>query len=242
MRKLKANEIDVKVKQVGNGWALLLLYKTARVDMQILDETYGPLGWQSDYKTLNNVLYCGIGILDTNSKEWVWKWDCGIESRDNDGMEKKGEASDAFKRAGFKVGIGRELYTSPVIFANVETIAEVNHGKTFYKLADSKLRFEVDDITYDKEGNIADLDIKTNKGNIVFTTKGKQKTFSQPKKADPFSAVDTKHARALQAAQTPDELIDVMAGIKSSMGDAFDEVRSKYTAAYKARLAQLQGK
>lgn len=67
-------------------------------------------------------------------------------------------------------------------------------------------------------------------------------TFSQPKKADPFSAVDTKHARALQAAQTPDELIDVMAGIKSSMGDAFNDVRSKYTAAYKARLAQLQGK
>lgn len=67
-------------------------------------------------------------------------------------------------------------------------------------------------------------------------------TFSQPKKADPFSAVDTKHAKALQAAQTPDELIDVMAGIKSSMGDAFDDVRPKYTAAYKARLAQLQGK
>lgn len=67
-------------------------------------------------------------------------------------------------------------------------------------------------------------------------------TFSQPKKADPFSAVDTKHAKALQAAQTPDELIDVMAGIKSSMGDAFNDVRPKYTAAYKARLAQLQGK
>ena len=67
-------------------------------------------------------------------------------------------------------------------------------------------------------------------------------TYSQPKKADPFSNIDTKHARALQAAQTPDELIDVRAGIKSSMGDAFDEVRSKYTAAYKARLAQLQGK
>lgn len=67
-------------------------------------------------------------------------------------------------------------------------------------------------------------------------------TFSQPKKADPFSAIDTKHAKAMQAAQTPDELIDVMAGIKESMGDAFDDVRSKYTAAYKARLAKLQGR
>ena len=67
-------------------------------------------------------------------------------------------------------------------------------------------------------------------------------TYSQPKKADPFSGIDTKHARALQAAQTPDELVDVMAGIKQSMGDAFGDVRSLYTSAYKARLAQLQGK
>ena len=69
-----------------------------------------------------------------------------------------------------------------------------------------------------------------------------RQTFAQPKKADPFSAIDTKHAKAMQAAQTPDELIDVMAGIKESMGDAFDEVSTRYTAAYKARLAKLQGK
>lgn len=67
-------------------------------------------------------------------------------------------------------------------------------------------------------------------------------TFSQPKKSDPFAGLDTKHAKAMQAAQTPDELIDVMAGIKESMGDAFDDVRTRYTAAYKARLAKLQGK
>jgi len=245
MRKLKANEIDVKVKQVGNGWALLLLYKTARVDMQMLDEEYGPLGWQSDYKTLNGVLYCGIGILDVNTKEWVWKWDCGIESRDNDGQEKKGEASDAFKRAGFKIGIGRELYTSPVIFANVETVAEKDrNGKTVYKLADHKLRFEVSDITYDKAGNITDLEIKTNKGQIVFRQNqniGKQTSYAtkaQPKQ-DPFRNIDMKHARAMQSAQTADELADVMAGIRQSMGDAFNDFESKYKAAYDLRLLQL---
>ena len=73
-------------------------------------------------------------------------------------------------------------------------------------------------------------------------TMDNRQTFAQPKKADPFSAIDTKHAKAMQAAQTPDELIDVMAGIKESMGDAFDEVSTRYTAAYKARLAKLQGK
>ena len=66
-------------------------------------------------------------------------------------------------------------------------------------------------------------------------------TFSQPKN-DPFSVLDKKHAKAMQAAQTPDELTDVIAGIKESMGDAFDEVRTLYTSAYKARLAKLQGK
>lgn len=66
-------------------------------------------------------------------------------------------------------------------------------------------------------------------------------TFSQPKN-DPFAILDKKHAKAMQAAQTPDELIDVMAGIKESMGDAFDEVRTLYTSAYKARLAKIQGK
>lgn len=67
-------------------------------------------------------------------------------------------------------------------------------------------------------------------------------TFEQPKKDEPYNGIDTKHARALKAAQTPDELVDVMAGIKASMGDAFMDVRNKYTVAYKARLAQIQGK
>lgn len=73
-------------------------------------------------------------------------------------------------------------------------------------------------------------------------TMDNRQTFSQPKKDDPFSVLDKKHAKAMQAAQTPDELIDVMAGIKESMGDAFDEVRTLYTSAYKARLAKLQGR
>lgn len=242
MRKLKANEIDVKVKQVGNGWALLLLYKTARVDMQILDEEFGPLGWQSDYKILNGVLYCGIGIgLHTpNGLEWVWKWDCGIESRDNDGMEKKGEASDAFKRAGFKVGIGRELYTSPIIFADVETVAEKNNGKTIYKLADHKIRFEVHSIEYDKDGNISNLVIKTNKGKVVFGTLAYKSQYDKnPQK--PTNSIEDKHAKAIKSAQTPEELVNVLVGIKESMGDAFADVKSKYTQAYNKRLAELKG-
>lgn len=67
-------------------------------------------------------------------------------------------------------------------------------------------------------------------------------TVSHTAKEDPFAKLNTKHAKALQAAQTADELVDVMAGIKASMGDAFNDDRAKYTAAYKARLAQIQGR
>ena len=119
-------DIDVKVKQVGDGYAYLLLYKSARVDMRILDEVFGADRWESDYKVVNENLYAGIGIWFDNRQ--IWKWDCGIESREDNGNEKKGEASDAFKRAGFKWGIGRELYTSPKI--KIEAVTEPQ-GKGF---------------------------------------------------------------------------------------------------------------
>lgn len=163
MRKLNADEIEVKVKQVTEKGCLLLLYKTARVDMQLLDEEFGIGNWQCDYKTINGVLYCGIGVLINNN--WVWKWDCGIESKSDDaGNEKKGEASDAFKRAGFKWGIGRELYTAPFIWAKVPTV----QGGKGWQLQDRFLRFSVKGIAYDNAGNINGLIITDNKGQVIF--------------------------------------------------------------------------
>ena len=176
MRKLTSKEIEVKVKQVFEKGAVLLLYKTARVDMAILDETFGSYCWQCDYKVVKDNLYCGIGVVFSGN--WIWKWDCGIESReDGDGNEKKGEASDAFKRAGFKWGIGVELYTSPFIFANVETVS--NNGKWYLK--DKFIKFSVQGIWYDEDGDIAALVIEDNKGNIVF--QWKKKGFVIPKDA-----------------------------------------------------------
>lgn len=151
IRKLNANDIEVKVKNVSDGKALLLLYKTARVDMAILDEVFGPLNWTSEYREIKGNLFCGIGIRDSENQAFIYKWDCGIESKeDSEGNEKKGEASDAFKRAGFKIGIGRELYTTPLIFIDVETVEK--NGKHYLK--DKYARFNVKTITYDNENNI----------------------------------------------------------------------------------------
>ena len=178
MRKLKADEIEVKVKQVikTDKWSgfVALLYKTARVDMDILDEEYGALGWQSEYKEIKGNLYCGIGVRNekpVGMDDWTWKWDCGIESRaDGEGNEKKGEASDAFKRAGFKWGIGRELYTAPKIYIEAEVYTDKN-GRNV--LADKKASYSVQTIQYDDTGDIASLVIQDNKGGVVFTWKKK---------------------------------------------------------------------
>lgn len=172
MRKLTKDEIEVKVKTVSEKGATLLLYKTARVDMAILDETYGAMNWQSDYKVVKDNLYCGIGVRDEKDS-WVWKWDCGIESRaDDEGNEKKGEASDAFKRAGFKWGIGVELYSAPFTFAKVETVrdGEDKHGRPVYKLKDKFQKFYVSELSYDpKSGDISELEIVDDKGVLVYS-------------------------------------------------------------------------
>lgn len=143
-RTLEAHEIEAKVKQVKENGAVLLLYKTARTDMDLLDETVGAENWYNDYKEIKGNLFCGITIQTENGA--ITKWDCGIESReDGEGNEKKGEASDAFKRAGFRWGIGRELYTAPFIFIPAEkmNISTTNgKSKTFDTFSVEKILYE----------------------------------------------------------------------------------------------------
>lgn len=98
-RDLTEDEIECRVAIVKNTGCSLLLYKTARTDMQILDETVGAMNWSCDYKEIKGNMYCGISIYDESKKEWITKWDCGVESAMGD--KEKGEASDAFKRARF---------------------------------------------------------------------------------------------------------------------------------------------
>ena len=156
MRTLKPDEIEVRVGTVGAKGATLLLYKNARVDRQILDDEYGCMNWQVKYSENKGNLFCSIGVWDADKAQWIWKEDCGTESN----MEKeKGEASDAFKRAGFRWGIGIELYSSPFIFIPVATVAN-QYDKGKYKLANpNELRgLFVSNIKATK-GKITTLDI-----------------------------------------------------------------------------------
>ena len=162
-RFLTADEIEVKVKQVKENGLVCLLYKTARTDMDLLDETVSPANWVNDYREIKGNLYAGIGIKQTDGT-MVWKWDCGVESReDGEGNEKKGEASDAFKRAGFRWGIGRELYTSPFIWIKSDKAEIKQTGSGFFKCFD---KFSVEKIAYDEEtGRIVGLAIRNDSKN-----------------------------------------------------------------------------
>lgn len=170
-RTLKADEIDVRVAQIDKTWATLLLYKNARVDMDILDETVGVYNWKREH-TRDNA-NCIVSIYDKEKKEWISKEDTGTESNTE---KEKGLASDSFKRACVNLGIGRELYSSPSIFIfPKKDIKYKNGGKEvdeFFEYKDgkytTKTRFYVDYIDYDDNRKIKDLLIRDNKNNIRF--------------------------------------------------------------------------
>ena len=116
-RLLKKEEIDVRVSQIASNWLTLLLYKDARVDMDILDETVGCLNWKREH--LRDNANCVVSIYDEDKKEWVSKEDTGTESFSE---AEKGLASDSFKRACVNWGIGRELYTAPFIWISKDKV------------------------------------------------------------------------------------------------------------------------
>jgi hypothetical protein len=142
-RDLRADEIEVRVQSAKQNGVILLLYKDARCDMGILDETVGFENWQREHYECKGNLFCRVGVK-TNSGEWIWKSDCGAESNTE---PQKGEASDSFKRACFNLGIGRELYTSPFVWVPSDkcTVLEktLPNGKKAYECRD---RFEVEKI------------------------------------------------------------------------------------------------
>ena len=170
IRRLRADEIEVRAAQVaknnsGAVYASLLLYKDARVDQRLLDETFGPMNWQREHTIIDGNLYCTVSIWDEKKGVWVSKQDVGTESNTE---KEKGQASDSFKRACFNWGIGRELYTAPKIFIKLEDGEwkdKTFNGKTTTQMTQS---FYVNSIEYDDDGNIIGLIVNDRKGNQRF--------------------------------------------------------------------------
>lgn len=148
MRELRADEIEVRVAQCSQKGVSLLLYKDLRCDMRILDETFGVMGWRDSYQSINGELFCTIEVWDEQKAQWIAKQSNGTPSN----MEaENGRASDAFKRAGFMLGIGRELYTAPFIWvpSGKCNIKQGKNGRPacYDKFSCEKVRIENGQIT-----------------------------------------------------------------------------------------------
>ena len=187
IRLLRDDEIDCRVQSIsknraGKVGAVLLLYKDARVDMRILDELFGVFGWQRTHEVINDNLFCNILIKNPDTGEWIKKQDVGVESNTE---KEKGEASDSFKRAGFNIGIGRELYTSPFIYVELEETEYFtdSHGaKETYKCYPG-IKFYVSHILYNDRREISDLVIRDKFGNTRYDM---SRSKPQEKKAQPI--------------------------------------------------------
>ena len=178
-RELMADEIECRIATVKQNGVSILLYKDARCDMNILDETVGPTNWMRSHGRDN--ANCTVSIWDKDKQQWVSKEDTGKESFTE---KEKGLASDSFKRACFNWGIGRELYTAPLIWIPSEN-CEIKStgrmdakGKEVFTCYD---RFEVEQILYNENKVITALSIRnTTKNKRVFVydkrpKKGEQK-------------------------------------------------------------------
>ena len=165
-RDLTANEIEVRVSRVTNAGVELLLFKDSRCDMRILDETVGAENWQNEFYEQKGTLFCKVGLFTDYDRGpmWVWKSNAGAPSNIE---AQKGEASDAFKRACFTWGIGRELYTAPRIFVYADKCKSLKQGKNGKMQCYD--RFSVAKIKV-VDGRIVGLAIRNDDtGRVVFT-------------------------------------------------------------------------
>lgn len=162
IRNLKAEEIECRVGNIYDNGITLLLYKNARVDQTILDETFGIYGWQRSHCCIDGENYCTVSVWDDDKKCWISKQDVGTESYSE---KAKGAASDSFKRACFNIGVGRELYTSPFIWLPIDMV-QIKEEKGKKVLKD---RFSVKSITISVEKVITALEIVNQKSEVVFS-------------------------------------------------------------------------
>lgn len=162
-RLLKPKEISCRVQQINEKGLTLLLYVTSRAGQNLLDEKYGPLGWQDSYRLIDGDLFCSISAWSVENKMWVSKEDVGTASYT---AKEKGRASDAFKRACVKHDIARELYSAPFIWVPASQCNVREKDERYY----TNDKFFVNDITYTASGEIDSIEIINQNMDIVFKT------------------------------------------------------------------------
>lgn len=184
IRLLRADEIECRVSTISEKGLSLLLFKDARVDQKILDETFTPFGWRRSHQSIDGNLYCTVEVWDSEKGQWISKQDVGAASYSE---KEKGQASDSFKRACFNWGIGRELYTAPFIWVPTAK-ADIRRNGERYVTKDS---FQVQSIAYSGQREISALAIVNQKGMAVYSM-GQEPEERNGKKTDGLTAGQMK--------------------------------------------------
>lgn len=166
IRLLRADEIECRVSVINEKGLSLLLFKDARVDQKILDETFTPFGWKRSHQAIDGNLYCTVEIWDSEKKEWIGKQDVGTMSYSE---KEKGQASDSFKRACFNWGLGRELYTAPFIWIPAGMADIQKKGRDGEQRYYTNDRFSVQSISYNEERAIDSIVVVNSRGQAVYS-------------------------------------------------------------------------
>ena len=216
IRLLRADEIECRVSTINEKGLSLLLYKDARVDQRILDETFTPLGWQRTHQSIDGNLYCTVEIWDDAKQQWIAKQDVGTMSYTE---KEKGQASDSFKRACFNIGIGRELYTAPdFIWVTGDKVKIQKKGDKFITYD----RFYVQSIEYNDQREISALVIANSYGKVVYSWVAPKTAITKPVETPADFSLSDAQLNALNAelARTGTALETVLQRYKvNSLGD-----------------------
>ena len=216
-RELRADEVDARVSTISDKGLRLLLYKDARCDMNILDETVGSTNWEREHEIIGDRLYCTVSIFDEDKNAWISKQDVGTESYTE---KEKGQASDSFKRACFNWGIGRELYTAPFIWIKAGLYKEANKGGK----PTTNDKFGVESMTVENY-KITGLTIKNlSTDKIVYTYGNQAKQASEPRIKKEIAENGMEHFIPLITMQQKQYFLNVYEGKE----DKLEQLLKKY--------------
>ena len=199
----------------------LLLYKDARVDQRILDETFGLFGWKRSHQCIGGNLYCTVEVYNKKTGEWISKQDVGTNGEQ---QKEKSQASDSFKRACFNWGIGRELYSAPFIWIPASKTAISKKGDKYC----CNERFYVSSITYNAEREITGLAIVDGENRKVYELKPGAAGRVQPEAGNRAGRKQAVHEKQKEAQAVSAEQMDSLEKELQRTGVAMDAVKERY--------------
>lgn len=219
IRLLRADEIECRTASVSEKGVSILLYKDARVDQKILDETFGMFGWKRSHQCIDGNLYCTVEVFDKENGCWVAKQDVGTVGNYE---KEKSQASDSFKRACFNWGIGRELYTAPCIWVSARDTELGQKDGRFY----CRDCFSVSSISYNNNREIVSLA-------IVNDSKGKKPVFefgsaAEKNRRKQSEKTQEKTGSDRQEAGITEQQINTFQSELQRTGVGIDVVKSRY--------------